>query len=142
MNIKKLSNTKYFVDFDKGDKVLENLSVLFKELDVKLINITSGIGMTINNNINQYDIVNNNYINFIIEEELEVLSLSGNVAFTDDGTIVPHIHGVFSDPRGVVHGGHVKEIETLITIEMFIEVFDTSVTRNLTEERNLKLLGK
>ncbi|MGB4762023.1 MAG: DUF296 domain-containing protein [Candidatus Saccharimonas sp.] len=72
-------------------------------------------------------------------ENLEILSLQGNLAWVDDEPFW-HIHGSFSRPDFTSLGGHVKELTVGLTCELLITPLDTPLTRVFDDETGLKLL--
>lgn len=74
-----------------------------------------------------------------LDEELEIVSLTGNVAIVDNKPVI-HMHGVVSDKNFQCFGGHVKSAVIGATCEMYITDFEKEVTRKMDEEIGLKLL--
>ena len=74
-------------------------------------------------------------------DNLEILSLQGNLAWVD-GEPFWHIHGSFGDRDFTSIGGHVKEMTVGLTCELLITPLDTPLTRTFDDETGLKLLDK
>lgn len=90
--------------------------------------------------VGYYDFSSKQYKFQKYDGHIEVLSLQGNVAWDGDEPML-HIHGTFSDEDGKSFGGHVKEIEVIGTIEVFLHNWwGDKLTRSLDEESGLKLL--
>ena len=76
-----------------------------------------------------------------VGNNLEILSLQGNLAWVDDEPFW-HIHGSFGGRDFVSIGGHVKEMTVGPTCELLITPLDTPLTRTFDDETGLKLLDK
>jgi predicted DNA-binding protein with PD1-like motif len=70
----------------------------------------------------------------------EVLSLTGNLAFDEDGKFVLHLHGVLGDSAYQTVGGHVKDLTAGATLELFIHRAYQPTKRKLDESVGLKTL--
>ena len=79
------------------------------------------------------------YDRFGLEEELEVLSLNGNVAVGDEGPRV-HAHGVVGRADGSARGGHLFEAHVGPTLEVFVVESPQELRRRRDEEFELPLL--
>ncbi|PWI46364.1 hypothetical protein CEE45_17245 [Candidatus Heimdallarchaeota archaeon B3_Heim] len=78
------------------------------------------------------------YLESILEENLEVLSIIGNIA---ENQIV-HLHGIFGRVDGTCVGGHILPGCIIsVTCELSVMVFKPKVIRELDPETNLKLLS-
>jgi len=66
-----------------------------------------------------YDQQAKQYVDFTIDEPLEVVSGVGNVSLLD-GEPFLHIHAAFSDERGGGHGGHVNSGTVVFALEVTI----------------------
>lgn len=86
-----------------------------------------------------YDLANQEYLWRDIDELVEITSLSGNLAWIDDGPFW-HLHGVFGDKNYRSLSGHVKDLTVGATCEVFIHPFQQKVTRTQNQEVGLKLL--
>ncbi|MHA1992912.1 MAG: PPC domain-containing DNA-binding protein [Candidatus Hodarchaeales archaeon] len=78
------------------------------------------------------------YLENVLEENLEVLSIIGNIA---EGQIV-HLHGIFGKADGTCIGGHILPGCIIsVTCELTVTVFEPKIIRKLDPETNLKLLS-
>ena len=60
------------------------------------------------------------YVKKCYDDVLELVSISGDVSFRQDG-MYPHLHGVFSTPDHGVLAGHVMEVIAFRNIELFLK---------------------
>ena len=79
------------------------------------------------------------YERFGFREELEVLSLNGNLGVTEEGPRV-HAHVVVGRSEGSAHGGHLFEARVGPTLEAFVVESPVELRRELDEEFGLPLL--
>lgn len=74
-------------------------------------------------------------------DNLEILSLQGNLAWVD-GEPFWHVHGTFGGRDFASVGGHVKEMAVGLTCELLITPLDARLTRVFDDETGLKLLSE
>ena len=98
----------------------------------------SGIGATDKITIGLYNVNTQEYHKDTIEEEMEILSLSGNLT-RKDGAPYVHVHGSFAT-LDRVYGGHVNEVWISATAEIIIDVIDLVVDRKTDKETGLNLI--
>lgn len=70
-----------------------------------------------------YDQENKQYVDFSIDEPLEVLAGVGNVSLLD-GEPFLHIHAAFADDDGIGRGGHINSGTVVFALEVSIQVLD------------------
>ena len=73
-------------------------------------------------------------------DNLEILSLQGNLAWVD-GEPFWHVHGTFGGRDFASVGGHVKEMVVGLTCELLVTPLDAPLTRVFDDETGLKLLN-
>ena len=101
--------------------------------------ITSGIGRTRNN---QYGYMNEEgvYQRRLLDSPSELVSLSGNIARTEDGKAFTHIHCCWSDDDNDVHAGHMFQATVQVVAEIHIRVMDHALMTRCPLA-DLELLG-
>src|SRR5438128_4741831 len=72
--------------------------------------------------------------------QVEVMSLAGNVAATEDGEPKIHAHVVVGKPDGTAHGGHLFEARVWPTLEMILVQTRESLVRKVDDETGLALI--
>lgn len=129
----------HIVKLQKGDKLFESLTKLAKQDDIKG-SWLMGLGAAQWAELGYYDFKTKEFTWKKFAGPMEVLSLQGNIGWAGD-EVALHIHGTFCDEAGKSFGGHVKEIEVIGTIEIFLHNWwGDKLTRSLDEESGLMLL--
>lgn len=129
---------RYQIRLYPGDLLTSSLTALLREEGIRYAAL-SGLGAARHVVIGYYDAVQRDYERHEIDEQMEVLSLIGNCS-TRDGEPALHIHATFAHRDLSVIGGHVFEIETNPTLEIWLRVEDARVERIYNEETHLALL--
>jgi uncharacterized protein len=75
-----------------------------------------------------------------VREQVEVLSLAGNVALTEDGTPRVHAHVVVGKADGTAHGGHLLEGQVRPTLEVILVESPQHLRRTHDPETGLALI--
>ncbi len=129
----------WIVRLDKGEKLIESLASVAKNHKIDGAWIMA-LGACTKVELGFYDLKNKQYKWRTFNEELEILSLQGNIAWENDEPIL-HIHGTFSNDNMQAIGGHVKELVVGGTCEIFLHKWDAKkLNRSLNEPTGLKLL--
>jgi len=80
----------------------------------------SGLGAAKEVELGFYDLETKEYHWKTFEGLRELASLTGNLAFDQEGKIMLHAHGVLSDQNYSTIGGHIKDLVAGATVELFI----------------------
>ena len=136
MEYKRIGNA-IVVRAQKGEEVVSLLTRLIDEEKITCGRVT-GIGATDKITIGLYSVDTQEYRKVTIEEEMEILSLSGNLT-RKDGNPYVHVHGAFAT-LDKVYGGHVNEVWISATAEIIIDVIDLVVEREIDKETGLNLI--
>ena len=117
------SGSDILVRIDPGEEIHATLQKLADDLGFDAAAITSGIGRTRNN---QYGYMNEEgvYKKRLLESPSELVSLSGNIARTENGDSFTHIHCYWSDDGYNVHAGHMFEATVHVVAEIHIRVME------------------
>lgn len=86
-----------------------------------------------------FDRQNKRYKQIPIKEQVEVLSLAGNIAVKDRKPQL-HVHVVIGKGDGTAHGGHFLEGKVWPTMEMIVSETPAQLRRNLDDETGLALI--
>ena len=115
------SDEDLLVRIDPGEEIHATLQRLAEEVGFNAAAITSGIGRTRNN---IYGYMNNEgiYIKRQLENPSELVSLSGNIARTQDGKPFTHIHCCWSDDDNTVHAGHMFSSTIAVVAEIHLRI--------------------
>jgi predicted DNA-binding protein with PD1-like motif len=104
--------------FETGDEVMEGLLSLAREKDLRAAYF-SGIGAFRNVELGYFDSEKREYLTFIIDQQVEVLSLIGNTA-RHEGQPKIHVHVVVGFADGTTRGGHLISARVRPTLELFL----------------------
>ncbi|MFK8243453.1 MULTISPECIES: DUF296 domain-containing protein [unclassified Facklamia] len=133
-------NNQIIVRFNRGDWLMENLIALAKKENIQA-GYMSGIGAFDIAQLNFFFWELQNYKTTEFEEEFEVLSLNGNFSMNDGDPLI-HLHTTLGRSDYSTIGGHLKDARVSITLELFIDVLDTSLTRQSVEHiQNFKQIS-
>lgn len=99
-----------------------------------------GIGAASETVISWYNPHVQTYKDKILKEDLEIVSLTGNVSLLA-GEVILHSHGTFSDKNFETFGGHVKKLVISATCELWLRVFTSGILRKPNNEVGLNLLS-
>lgn len=124
--------------FDKGENVLERLSDFFHEEQLTAALFTA-IGASAEVTLSYYDLAKKHYIDQELQEDLEIVSVTGNIGRMNEKPII-HAHGVFANRQLQTFGGHIKKIIVSATCEVTLTILDGEITRRHDEETGLNLM--
>ena len=99
----------------------------------------SAIGALRRATIGYFDHEARAYRHLSVEEQVEVLSLSGNVSLGEDGGPVVHAHVVLGRADGTTLGGHLVEGVVAPTLEVVLLTLPTQVRRRRDPATGLAL---
>src|SRR5438046_7594521 len=138
MKSKLINNSElktYAVVFDEHDEVIESLKDFAKENNLKASQFT-GIGAFSEVTLGFFDFEKKDYIKIEIKEQVELLSLIGDITlFKDDHQIHPHV--VVGKKDGTAHGGHLLGATVHPTLELIINESPGYLQRQMNEETGL-----
>jgi predicted DNA-binding protein with PD1-like motif len=120
------SGSDLFVRLDPGDDIHSSLQSLADEVGFDAAAITSGIGRTRDN---KYGYMNEKgiYQRRDLENPSELVSLSGNIARTEEGEAFTHIHCCWSDDDNNVHAGHMFQSVVHVVAEIHIRIMAEAI---------------
>jgi predicted DNA-binding protein with PD1-like motif len=106
----------YAVVLDTGDEVIGELGKFVREQEVEAASLTA-IGAFSRAVIGYFEWETKEYKKIPVDEQVEVLSLLGDVAVGDQGPTL-HLHTVLGKADGSVVGGHLIEAYVRPTLEV------------------------
>lgn len=109
----------YFVRLDKGERLSSAIEQFAEETKIEG-GWVNGLGATTEAVLGFYELSDKQYYWQTFDDLLECVSLTGNLALDEQGKIMFHLHGVFSDIKFRTFGGHVKDLVAGGTLELFI----------------------
>jgi hypothetical protein len=108
----------YAVVLDTGDEVIAELGKFVRDQEVEAASLTA-IGAFSCSVIGYFEWETKQYKKIPVEEQVEVLSLLGDVAVGDQGPTL-HLHAVLGKADGSVVGGHLIEAYVRPTLEVIL----------------------
>ena len=123
---------------DRGDEVMAELTAFAKRERLSGSHFTA-IGAVSSVVLGYFDRERKNYRRIVVDEQVEVLSLVGDIALGDGEPIV-HAHVVIGKADGTAHGGHLLEARVWPTLEVVLVEAPRHLVRQLDPEVRLPLI--
>jgi len=124
--------------FDKGDEFIDGLTSFARENELSASHFTA-IGAFRDVMLGYFDRETKKYKQIPIVEQVEVLSLVGDIALKDNLPQV-HAHVVVGKSDGSAHGGHVLEAHVWPTLEVVLTESPKHLRRKTDPETGLALI--
>jgi hypothetical protein len=124
--------------FDKGDEVVSGLTRFAEGQRLGGSRFTA-IGAFSDISLGYFDRERKDYSRILIDEQVEVLVLAGDVALRD-GRPQVHAHVVLGKADGTAHGGHLLTAHVWPTLELILVESPQHLQRELDEETGLALI--
>jgi predicted DNA-binding protein with PD1-like motif len=125
--------------FDSGDEVMEGLMKVCREHRPRSARFTA-IGAFQSATLAYFDWSTKKYQEIPISEQVEVLTLAGDIAWKDDGEPVVHAHVVVGLKDGTTRGGHLKKAIVRPTLELVLTEYPEYLARKHDPESGLALI--
>ena len=129
----------YAVIFATGDEVVEGLLTFARENKIRASHFTA-IGAFKDVTLGYFDWTKKDYEKIAIHEQVEVLSLVGNIVM-DNGNPRLHAHAVIGKSDGTAHGGHLMEAYVRPILEVIVIESPAHLHRKLDKETGLALIS-
>jgi uncharacterized protein len=124
--------------FDKGDEVITGLNAFAREHSLNACHFTA-IGAFSDLTVGFFDWEKKDYAKIPIHDQVEVLSLVGDIALKD-GQPTVHAHVVVGKADGTAHGGHLMEAHVRPTLEVILVESPNFLHRTMDPESGLALI--
>lgn len=124
--------------FDRGDEVVSFLEKIAEEHNIGA-GYFQAIGACGELTISFYDLETQAYLDQTYTEDLEILSLLGNIAMFQHKPLV-HAHGTFGRRDYSTIGGHVKRMVVSATCEMNLTTLSRPIERSHDADTGLNLI--
>jgi predicted DNA-binding protein with PD1-like motif len=128
----------YALVYEKGDEVISTLQAFAEEHKLGTSHFTA-IGAFKHTIVGFFDRKKMDYLKIPIKEQMEVLSLTGNITLSDEGYKV-HAHAVLGKADASALGGHILEAHVWPTLEVIVEEAPKHLRRQIDPETGLPLL--
>ncbi len=135
----KFSDKGFLLRFSSGEDFEESLKAFCGEHRISSATF-SGIGQTKTLTLSYWDSKEKQYNDTYFEEELEIVSLTGNVALYNQQLFI-HSHGSFGKSDLSTVSGHITQLSVGATLELFLTDLNVTLERTLDEVTGLKLLN-
>ena len=133
------SDEDLFIRLDPGEEIHHKLKELANELGINAAAITSGIGRT-RDNLYGYMNEEGVYQRRELTPPSELVSISGNIARTEQGEPFTHIHSCWSDDDYTVHAGHMFQATVHVVAEIHVRILPKAIMTRCPLA-DLELLG-
>jgi predicted DNA-binding protein with PD1-like motif len=130
---------RFAVVFEPGEEVSEGLLRLARSERLQGSHFT-GIGALRDVALGFWDPEAKDYRRIPVREQVEVLSLVGNLARGPDGAPRLHAHLVVGKADGTAHGGHLLEAHVNPTLELIVSELPQQLQRQVDPLTGLPLL--
>ena len=129
----------FSIFFDKGDEVIEELMRFAREHDLRAAHFT-GLGAFSEATLAFFERERKDYKQIPVNEQVEVMSLIGNIA-RSEGEPKVHAHVVVGQPDGTARGGHLLRALVWPTLEVRLVESPAELRREMDEEVGLPLIN-
>ena len=128
----------YILKVGVGEEVLGALKAFCRKEGIEAAHF-SCIGAASEAELWWYDLKRKEYEKKIFQTDLEIVSMTGNIALKE-GEIIVHAHGVMADREYKTVGGHIASMVISGAGEIVLEKMSGRMDRAYDEETGLHLL--
>jgi hypothetical protein len=125
--------------FDTGDEVMQNLTTFARENKLAGCRLT-GIGAFQEVTLGYFDWSKKDYKKIPVRQQVEVISLIGDIAQDENGGPKVHAHVVLGNSEGIALGGHLLEGKVRPTLEVTLIESPVHLRRRHDPESGLALI--
>lgn len=129
----------YAIIFETGDEVKKGLEEFAKSHNLTASTFKA-IGAFERATLGYFEIETKEYEKIPINEQVEVLSLIGDVALDENGKPQIHAHCVVGKRDGTAHGGHLLEAFVRPTLEVILTETPASLKKTYRKEFGIALI--
>lgn len=131
----------HVVRLQKGERLSQAIGQFAEQANPQLLGAwISGLGAASEVTLGFYDLDKKQYDWRTFEGLREIAALTGNLAADEQGTMVFHLHGVFSGRDFAPIAGHVRDLTAGATVELFIHCTYKPLRRKPDAKTGLALL--
>lgn len=128
----------WVVVFDTGDELMSGLLSFAKEKELAASHFTA-IGAFSGATLGYFDLKRKDYLKIPIDEQVEVLSLVGDITLDGNDPKI-HAHSVVGYRDGTTRGGHVLDAHVRPTLEVMLVESPLQLQRATDNETGLALI--
>jgi predicted DNA-binding protein with PD1-like motif len=137
--LSKQGEETFVLIFEHGDEVIASLQQFATQQHITAAHFTALGGLS-DIILGYFDRERKNYKHIPLQEQVEVLSLIGDIALKEDGSPQIHAHVVVGDANGLAHGGHIIQAHVWPTLELVLEKAPAHLQRRSDAESGLALI--
>jgi len=130
----------FIIKLEKGEEVVSSLREWANAHQIRSGSFYA-IGALSRALLGYFDPQARDYIKIPVESQVEVVSMLGNLAVGEDGSLILHTHAVLSSADGHTIGGHLFEGIVNPTLEITFFPFQELLLRRYDPDTGLKLLS-
>ena len=129
---------EYALVLARGDEVMTALSDFAKAEQVTAASFTA-IGAVRNAEVGWFDFSKQQYKAMRYDDQVEVLSLVGDIGTGSDGKAVVHAHATLGRENGRAFGGHLIGATVSPTLEVFVTTYPQPLKKKLDPKDDVEL---
>ena len=129
----------FAIIYETGDEVIDGLKWFAQEYKPGSASFTA-IGAFRGVVLAYFDWETKKYQDIPVNEQVEVLTLAGDIAWKDDGEPVVHAHVVVGRSDGSTRGGHLRKAHVRPTLELVLVEYPRHLERRHDPETGLTLI--
>ena len=137
MKSKKIDGGTVLV-FDTGEEFVSTLTDFARQSHIAAAHFTA-IGAFSDAGLGYFDLHTKDYLKNQVKEQVEVVSLIGDIAL-DKGEPKVHAHVVVGKKNGAAMGGHLLEAHVRPTLELVLQESSEQLRRKFDPESGLALI--
>lgn len=131
--------TAHLLVFESGDEVVSTLEAFAREHELTAARFTA-IGAFSEATLGYFDWERRSYDEIPLAEQVEVLTLAGDIA-VKDGEPAVHAHVVVGKRDATAHGGHLLEARVRPTLELMLVESPAHLRKEHDPESGLALIA-
>jgi uncharacterized protein len=134
------SEKTFAIVFDKGDDPVQGIAAFARDQRLAAAHFT-GIGAFSDLVVGYFDRERKDYTRITIDEQVEVLSLTGDIAVGERDEPQVHAHVVVGKADGSAHGGHLLEAHVWPTLEVVLVQPPAALRKRFDPDTGLALIA-
>ncbi len=129
----------YAVILETGDEVIASLKIFAQDNNLTAASFKA-IGALSGAELAFFDWEKKDYLPIPVDEQVEVASLTGDIAIDHDGRPAVHVHAVLSRRDGSAVAGHVQSGVVRPTLEVILTEAPTHLRKRFDAETGLAFI--
>lgn len=130
----------FVIVLDSGDEIMQCLQKAAEREHLTAAQVTA-IGAFKEATVRFWDWDTKDYVDIPVQEQVEVVSMNGDIAMGTEGNPQLHLHAVLSRKDGSTVGGHLKSGTARPTLEIIVTESPSHLQRRVDRESKLPLIA-